>query len=64
MNVDTQAIRWLWIVWALYWFVSAFSAQKTVRRESWASMLKQRVFLLPGYVLLFLPLTASGLNLR
>src|SRR5215469_12077206 len=45
-------IGYLWLAWALYWLVSAFSNKATVRRESLASRLAYVLPLLVGGVLL------------
>jgi protein-S-isoprenylcysteine O-methyltransferase Ste14 len=55
---------WAWGLWLVYWLAQALGAKKTVRREPLTSMLKQRLFLLPGYALLFWPSFAAGLNAR
>ena len=64
MNPYRQAIYWIWGLWLVYWLVRAMGAKRTVRREPLSSMLKQRLFLLPGYVLLFWPSFAAVLNAR
>jgi len=55
---------WAWGLWLFYWLAEALGAKKTVRRESFSSMLKQRLFLLPGYALLFWPSFSAGLDAR
>jgi protein-S-isoprenylcysteine O-methyltransferase Ste14 len=55
----------LWILWSAYWILRAIRGNKrTVRSESLGSMVLQRSLLLPGYLLLFIPIHAFGLGTR
>ncbi|MGH7442924.1 MAG: methyltransferase family protein [bacterium] len=62
MDSYAHTVRWIWSLWYLYWIAAAFGTKKTVRSESWLSMLWQRSFLAPGYALLFVPVTWAGLG--
>lgn len=62
MNPYAQSVRFIWMLWCAGWLAAAVAAKKTVRRESLGSLLKQRIFLIPGYYLLFWTLPAFGLD--
>jgi protein-S-isoprenylcysteine O-methyltransferase Ste14 len=59
-----HATLWAWGLWLCYWLVAALGAKKTVRTESLGSMVGQRLFLLPGYALLFGGLFQAELSAR
>lgn len=42
-----------WILFCLYWFVSAFTAQRTAKREASGERLVHVLFMAAGYILLF-----------
>ncbi|HTB22910.1 MAG TPA: isoprenylcysteine carboxylmethyltransferase family protein [bacterium] len=62
MNPYAQSVRFICLLWCVVWLAAAFSAKKTVRRESIPSFVAQRIFLIPGYFLLFSPYSAFGLG--
>jgi protein-S-isoprenylcysteine O-methyltransferase Ste14 len=60
----SHIIACVWGLWLLYWVASAVGAKKTVRRESLGSLVKQRLLLIPGYILLIVPIHRLGLGTR
>ena len=48
-----QIIYASWILFGVYWFVSAFSAKKTEKREPSAERLGHMILMAVGYILLF-----------
>jgi len=47
-----QTLQWLWLIWILYWFGSAWRVRRTARRESGASRLRTILIVIPAAVLL------------
>jgi protein-S-isoprenylcysteine O-methyltransferase Ste14 len=57
-----QAVGWMWVLWYFYWMAAAAGPGKTtVKRESLSSVIRQRLLLLAGYVLLVAPVRVFGL---
>src|ERR1700684_1677411 len=48
-----QIVSASWVLFGVYWFVSAFSAKKTEKREPSAERLGHMILMAAGYVLLF-----------
>jgi protein-S-isoprenylcysteine O-methyltransferase Ste14 len=49
-------VYWIWAIWYFYWvYLAIRGGKKTVQRESLASMVRQRVFLLSGYFFVLVP---------
>jgi protein-S-isoprenylcysteine O-methyltransferase Ste14 len=44
-----------WILFCLYWFISAFAAKRTAKREASGERLVHVLFMAGGYILLFNP---------
>src|ERR1700685_4851996 len=52
-NTPQLIIYASWILFGVYWFVSAFSAKKTEKREPSAERLGHMILMAAGYILLF-----------
>jgi protein-S-isoprenylcysteine O-methyltransferase Ste14 len=52
-NTPQLIIYASWILFGVYWFVSAFSAKKTEKREPSAERLGHMLLMAAGYILLF-----------
>jgi len=47
-----QALRWIWLIWILYWFGTAIGSPRTVRREPIAQRLSTIVIMVTAVLLL------------
>lgn len=60
-----RVVRWTWIVFAVYWLVSAFWGKKTKRSEGWLNRLGYTLPLVAAYLLMVMPRFQRGwLGLR
>jgi hypothetical protein len=52
-----------WIIFLVYWFISAFAVKKTSERKSWLSSLPYRIPVVFGAILMWHPRLPRPLNL-
>ena len=64
MNGPEVCMVGCWILFVLYWSVSAFSVKRAADRQPWIGILAHRAPTLSGYVLLFWPKPPYPLSLR
>jgi protein-S-isoprenylcysteine O-methyltransferase Ste14 len=64
LSSPSQWIRALWILFAVYWLVSALKRKKTKRRETWSERFRYTLPLLLAWYLLYSPGASDWFHVR